>query len=48
MTTVDADPTKLTSKALSEFNPADYDVSLMVNESFMKNCGQGINISESP
>lgn len=40
--------TKLTSKALNDFNPADYDVSLMVNENFMKKCGNGIKISESP
>tara|TARA_B100000780_G_C21040219_1_gene417396 strand:+ start:150 stop:506 length:357 start_codon:yes stop_codon:yes gene_type:complete len=43
----DSDPTKLTSKALSEFDPADYDVSLMVNENFLKNCGS-VKISESP
>jgi hypothetical protein len=38
--------TKLTSKALSDFNPADLDVSLMVNEIFLKNCGLGVKISE--
>jgi len=35
----EAESTKLTSKALNDFNPADYDVSLMVNENFMKKCG---------
>ena len=47
MTSEESDPTKLTSKALDQFNPADYDVSLMVNENFLKNCGS-IKISESP
>ena len=38
--------TKLTSKALNDFNPADLDVSLMVTETFLKNCGGGVRISE--
>ena len=31
-----------------EFNPADYDVTLMVNEDFLKKCGGGVKISEQP
>lgn len=37
----------MTSKALSEFNPSDYDVALMISETFMKGCG-GIKVSETP
>lgn len=37
---------KLTSKALEGFNPADMDVTLMVNQSFLSQCGTGVRISE--
>jgi len=39
--------TKLTSKALNDFNPSDYDVALMISETFLKGCG-GVKVSEAP
>ena len=39
--------TKLTSKALNDFNPSDYDVALMISETFLKGCG-GVKVSETP
>jgi len=39
---------KLTTKALEGLNPADMDVTLMVNQSFLSQCGNGVRISEKP
>jgi hypothetical protein len=39
---------KLTSHALEAFNPADMDVSFIINQSFLNSCGGGVCISEKP
>jgi len=37
---------KLTENALSKLNPADMDVSLLLNQNFLKGCGSSVKVAE--
>ena len=37
---------KLTQEALSNFNPADMDVTLLVNSNFLRGCGPSVRVTE--
>ena len=42
----DHETVKLTEKSLNKFNPADMDVTLLLNGNFLKGCGSSIRIQE--